>query len=283
MKKPIIALSLLVLSTTAFAQRASNDRLRNCRERVKVLNQENVSLNATVNSLSSDLSSCRRGAGNGDGRNLRRQLREANQTITINNETINRLENTVDRKNDKIVNLKIQIQDLEDQLNPVPTPDREFTVNGSVERTSFLYQVVDKVQFFDKCARQFNGITQADDMSIAINFNNEQVLRNSSAYWVGTGGVCAKLTQSLKRTSVPSNLTGQITVQGTIEKQLVNIKANSKVEVMKQCSRIVRENNINQADDINIIVDGERVKNLRNSSSHWRGSEICNELVKATN
>jgi hypothetical protein len=283
MKKPLLALSLLTLTTAAFADRASSDRLRNCRERVRVLNQENVSLNSTVSSLSSDLQACRIGGSHGDSRRLRRQLEQANQTITLNNETITRLENTIDRKNDKIADLRLQIQDLEDQLNPVPVPNREFTVNGSVEREAFLYQVVDKVQFFDKCVRQFRVIQQADDMSIAINFNNEQILRNSSSYWKGVGNICGKLTQSLNKTRVPSNLTGQITVQGMIEGQLVNIKADSKVGVMNECSRVVRAAGIQQADDINITVNGDRIRNLRNSSSYWKGSEICNEVVKATN
>lgn len=285
MKKPLLALTLMTLSSAAFADRTvNNSRLRNCRERVRVLNQENISLNDTVTSLTSDIATCRRGGNRGgDVRSLKRQLKEANQTIVLNNETIDRLENKVDRKNDKIADLKIQIQDLEDQLNPVPAPNREFTVNGSVEREAFLYQVVDKVQFFDKCATQFRDIFQADDMTIAINFNNERVLRNNASHWKGVGKVCGVLTQALKRTDVPSNLTGLITVQGSIEDQLINIKANSKTELMRKCSRIVRDNSISQADDINIIVDGSRVKNLRNQASHWRGSEICNQLVKATN
>ncbi|OUR97866.1 hypothetical protein A9Q84_06625 [Halobacteriovorax marinus] len=292
MKKFILGMILVSSATTAMARdldvniNLNNDRLRSCREKVRELKRERVTLQNSNDVISANLSQCRsdlaNGGNRGDIRRVRRELRETKQSLDNANSTITRLENKVDRKNERISELNLRIQDLEDQLNPVPVPNDFYTVNGVVEREGYLYEVVDVVDFFDKCARQFKNISRADNASIAVNFSGERTL-STGGWWVGAGRVCSELSSKLARTNVPTNLTARYTVQGSVESTLINIKADTKTEVMRKCQRKLSEAGVSRADSFEVLVNGSQYK-VKTTGGWWNGSAtICNEVVKTIN
>jgi len=119
MKKLIIGMAIATISMGAHAGRFDidvningNDRIKKCRENVKRLKAQNVSLQRVVENAEFRLRQCTTDLNN---RGNNREVRQLRADLVQANNTITRLENTVDRKNDKIQDLKRDIQKLQDQ------------------------------------------------------------------------------------------------------------------------------------------------------------------------
>ena len=137
MKKLIIGMAIATISMGAHAGRFDidvningNDRIKNCRENVKRLKAQNVSLQRVVENAEFRLRQCTTDLNN---RGNNRQVRQLKADLVQANNTITRLENTVDRKNDKIQDLKRDIQKLQDQLNP---PQTGFNLAAAIRACS---------------------------------------------------------------------------------------------------------------------------------------------------
>lgn len=124
MKKLILGMVIATVSLSTSARGfnadidvsiVGNNRIQNCRQSVRVLSEENATLRNQLSSSQSSLAQCQRD-GNRNGN--RAQVRKLKEDLALANNTITKLENTVDRKNDKIQDLRRDIQDLQDQLNP---------------------------------------------------------------------------------------------------------------------------------------------------------------------
>ncbi|PIK15955.1 hypothetical protein [Halobacteriovorax sp. JY17] len=185
MKKLILGMVIATISIGAQAGRFdidvninANDRLKNCRENVRTLKDENVTLKSILSTTESRLSQCqvdlRNQGNNGEVRRLQQDLNQANQAIT-------RLENTVDNKNAKIQDLKREIQELQDQLNPrTPRFDLADSIRacGLIKNSSYSsycaanarkYQVRAKV--IENCAKINNAYYASECVEDAGEFN----------------------------------------------------------------------------------------------------------------
>lgn len=124
MKKLILGMVIATVSLSTSARGfnadiginiVDNNRMQNCRQSVRVLSEENATLRNQLSSTESSLAQCQRDASrNGN----RAQVRILKEDLAQANRTITKLENTVDRKNDTIQDLRRDIKKLQDRLNP---------------------------------------------------------------------------------------------------------------------------------------------------------------------
>ncbi len=174
----------------------------------------------------------------------------------------------------------IRLDNSLDALLGVMLPTMNLvTVTGSIENQSFMYEVVGVQDLAAQCIQQFNrsGV-QVDDAAVAVDFGSNQKI-HTSGWWKSAGEVCSEIAKKAKLAGLSSEQISPVMASGAIENTSFSFAGNSKGELMRQCTDLVAEKNINQVDDI-VVIGNSNFKRLH-TSGWWRSAnDICTLIVQ---
>ncbi|MAZ49057.1 MAG: hypothetical protein CME65_10865 [Halobacteriovoraceae bacterium] len=163
---------------------------------------------------------------------------------------------------------------------PRPGPGHGLvTVTGSIENTSFMFDVVDAADLATQCSEATN-VGNVDDISISVNFGPAQRYHNSSSYWRGETEACIQIASKAIDLGVPPKQSHTYWAMGRIESSSFLFEGYSLRDIMVQCTEHYSNARLGNVDDI-VVFDGSAINVEHNSSSYWRNSgDVCNIIIQ---
>jgi hypothetical protein len=156
---------------------------------------------------------------------------------------------------------------------------RRTTVSGSIESTSFVFDVRDAMDLAYQCVSQFKGkLGNSDDATVSVNFSAERKL-HTSGWWRSAGEVCGEIAAASVTMGLKPKTGYSFTAIGTIEAKSFAFQGNSLRDVLLQCTDFYNAEVAGNVDDLTVFNGTEFVKN--HTSGWWtNANQVCTIIIQ---
>lgn len=172
--------------------------------------------------------------------------------------------------------------------NPYPNPPTyppqygTTSIRGDIEMIPYSFDVNDLQSLHSQCTTfiKSKNLNSVDEIRISVNLGPITDLKNSASYWKGANQVCQQIINVAKNNGVRPSYSNQHTVYGSIEAQEFKFVGYDKSDMFRQCEQFLNSNNLRSVDEIIRVTNFGTERELKNSSSYWKGSlEICQQVL----